>query len=528
MNLKFKKEELKSKLIDASNEVIKSFIGGLCKFTLKSINLKGEPDQVFDAKIDFSLFNLEIKSIEDLNIAWVFCSEDIKESARSLMHLFGHDRKQNKNIFDDIDKLVSDKISSISIEYDNKGNLKIDLLKNSLEQKLNLLGVRIRNKSILPSKGTHNRFLRALKEYEIYDISVTKRYYGTSARARELKPKDEKMGKKMLIPSFNPIKIPEHFSYYSWIDFPEVEKNVDYKSLIKGEEEEKVVVTGAGERRIAAIFGGEYMGPTMSYDIKIEDKKFECKELTRETPYIRPGKHGLMAMIRFKKQLDEVARNIRNFSKTFETCKSVDLDQKTNLIINKISSFVDDAYDKIVGTGEVCTNRLIYLVTIINEIKGLLKSNDVCIASNKDEDLSISGNPSIIFKGSDKNETAVIVNLSPSKYLQVADLVLRDKHLNTIATNMIKDHIWVVAAKHLTHAVFGEEVDAEVWLKNLIKKINVYSVFPQKEIAGLFIVNPDGFYYVPSKDFPKRIKFKTVSQGKPKFEFIKNSFRAKE
>lgn len=456
--------------------------------------------------VEFKLSEI-IPDREDLTIALQFCSSSLTSNLDSALKLIGFSQPLKDLAEGQIDECSY----TFTIPFKMKANLPFLDTRSKEFQELNLASSKIAK---IPQTKIA-MFQKALRDYEEYDISVTKKFYGTGHRSKEWSSEEKKKKIEKIEKGYSNVNLryPLEGNVGRWIKWPEnmVElSGSDYsdKSSVGDED----VDTGKGEKWIAALFGGKWMGSSVAYDINIGGKKFECKELTTKTNLVRPGKYGIIAIKNFKDNIDEVTKNVKMFSdylikSSFTSEKS----PKMNVVLQKISQFVDESYENIVEAGEISKSRFTYLLSVVENIKDLL--SDEGMYAGKDP----SESPEIVLKGAGKDAKDFSVKVPKLKYLKVLDVL--EKSISPEDLSKAREHILSNAARYLTSDVFDPGVNPEEWFKSLFKQVDVEKVFPSDLISGVFIVNPVGFYLIPAGDLKNKLKFEVVSQGRPRFSF---------
>jgi len=453
--------------------------------------------------VEFNLSEI-IPDREDLAIALQFCSSSLVSELDSTLKLVGFSQSSR-----DLSESQIDECSyTFAIPFKMKAGLPLLDTRSKEFQELNLASSKIAR---IPQAKIAT-FQKALRDYEEYDISVTKKFYGTGHRSKEWSAEEKK---KKIEKGYSNVNLgyPLEGNVGRWIKWPEnMAKLSGSEYSDKSSVGDEDVDTGKGEKWIAALFGGKWMGSSSVYDISINGKKFECKELTTKTNLVRPGKYGIIAIKDFKDNIDEVARNVKMFSDyLIKSSFSSEKNEKTKVVLQKISQFIDESYQNIVEAGEISKSRFTYLLSIVENIKDML--SDEGMYAGKDP----SESPEIVLKGAGKDAKDFSVKVPKLKYLKILDVL--EKSISSEDLSKAREHIFSNAARYLTSDVFDPDVNPEEWFKNLFKQVDVEKVFPSDLISGVFIVNPVGFYLIPSSDLKSKLKFEVVSQGRPRFSF---------
>jgi len=334
-------------------------------------------------------------------------------------------------------------------------------------------------------------------EYAAYDPAVT----GYKVDAEDARAPAQAQLPEKGTQSFAKIKSIKPLQWYEWADprWKTAIKSIAYGSS-KEKSGEEQSGTGPGEKRLAQIFGGKMQGGGVSFDVVTPDGlRWEVKALDTKSALIRPGTEGLAAYEQPKQHLDRVMKQLKNFTAVVAKAGLEDYATPEEIkAFNYISSFVEGEYEMIVGKGEISGERVKTLRAVLR-VTQALKSGWESQGAEDDIDTTVGlANKEVEV---DKN-TYIDVAKKVQKAVPSAN-VLDGLEQRELALATLKDHAFD---------------DPGAFLDEWYDSIDVNRVFEQ--VDGVFIVSQTGFNMVPKSFFKRAFKFKKVSQGKPKFEFV--------
>lgn len=292
-----------------------------------------------------------------------------------------------------------------------------------------------------------------------------------------------------------------------WVGWPDSSLSIPYGSQKKGKGKFEVGI-GPGERRLAFIFGGDVMGSSSTFDLKIDGSNYECKSVDAPSDGIRSGTSGLSAIEEANEELKTVMQQLRQsfdvlYPKYLSTLES-ESDKHADFIkkCSYIRDWVSKNYDTIVKAGEVSVERFDYLMTCI-KVSSSLKNKLAEKTTPKGIDRSI--------KLSNYNKN---ITVSDDVYIAIAKKLEQEPGApQDILENV---DVWQIIFSPLQSEAFKDTVS---WYKKLVNSIDVNEAFKSSE--GVFIVNErKGFYFIPKSDLQNKLKFYQMSQKKPIFRFL--------
>lgn len=337
---------------------------------------------------------------------------------------------------------------------------------------------------------------KARAEYGAYDptaIGYKRVASGGSKTPANMQRPDPDARVYMPISNIKPLR------WYDWKDsrWSNVVNKIAYGS---SNEKSGEAITGAGpgEGRLAAIFGGKVQGGGVSFDVVTpDDRRWEVKALSSASDLIRPGTEGRTAFERPRKHLENIIKQLRNFNIIakklgYELLATSDDDVT---IMKYIDGFMIDELPMF-EKGEIPFERFKSLRAVLKSLALLRQNWDISGALDVNTTIGL---------GNKK------VEVDKPTFIDVARRVQKAKPDVDVLSNVHEREIAMAALKDAAFkrpAVFFDE-----WFDS----VDVMKVFEQ--VDGVFIVNQQGFNMVPKPLFKKAFRFKTVSQGVPRFKF---------
>lgn len=283
-------------------------------------------------------------------------------------------------------------------------------------------------------------------------------------------------------------------TWYKWDDprWKTATSKIQYRSDADG--------TGPGESRLATIFGAQVQGGSVSFDIVTSDGgRWEVKQLLKATDLIRPGTEGLAMFEKPRYRLNLIMRQLRNFNiittkfKLHETLT----DPKEIKLLNIVNNFIDNEFLNIVSKGEISKGRfkaLFGIMTMLNALKDRWSLNG---DGKIDTSIGIS----------DKK-----IDVDPQTFIDVSKQVQKARPDVDVTSDIEEKKLALSALRDESFddpkAFFDE------WYE-LIKPARVF-----EQVQGVFIVNDNGFNFVPESEYNTAFEFSQLSQGKPRFSFV--------
>lgn len=291
-----------------------------------------------------------------------------------------------------------------------------------------------------------------------------------------------------------------------WYPWPAVVKQskLSYGSAASGGSAGGVGL-GPGEEWLAHIFGAEVQGASVPFDIVTPDgRSWEIKALEQPSATIRPCAEGRKAFASPRKRLNQIMMQLKNFSVIARRSgffSPKDLSQNDKVVINFVTTFIQDEFEMIVEKGEISKERFITLRGVLNAVSKLRAEHGQKDESSKD--LKIDTRISL----NDKE-----VTVDKPTFIDIAKRVEKATGDKTIMSGFEKFDILLSTLKD---SAFDNPTQ---FINEWFDSIDVGYVF--QHVDGLFIVNMRGFVMIPSSMMKKLIKFEKVSQGIPKFSLV--------
>lgn len=291
-----------------------------------------------------------------------------------------------------------------------------------------------------------------------------------------------------------------------WYPWPAIVKQskLSYGSAASGGSAGGVGL-GPGEEWLAHIFGAEVQGASVPFDIVTPDgRSWEIKALEQSSATIRPCAEGRKAFAKPRKRLTQIMMQLKNFSVVARRAgffNSSDLSQNDKVVINFVTTFIQDEFEMIVEKGEISKERFITLRGVLNAVSKLRSEHGQKDESSKDTklDTKISLN--------DKE-----VTVDKPTFIDIAKQVEKATGDKTIMSEFEKFDILLSTLKD---PAFDNPTQ---FINEWFDSVDVGHVF--QHVDGLFVVNTRGFVMIPSSMMKKLIKFEKVSQGIPKFSLV--------
>lgn len=346
-----------------------------------------------------------------------------------------------------------------------------------------------------------NEIEKTKKEYGKFDPSVLG--YARSVSGSRIK-KDEP-GKKQPPKDTKSLMKISDIAPLIWHPWPAKVKNnkgMSYGSKSAGSDVEIAAIgTGPGEEWLAYLLGAQIQGGGESYDLVTSDgKTWEVKQVLRAGDDIRCGTEALKAFDASQQRLNRIMNQIKNFVISAESIDLSDhLSDENVKQLAYINSFIDSEFEMIVSKGEISRERFIDIRSTLN-ILYKLKHTLNPFSDQKKIPTTISFN--------DKR-----IPVDKPTYVDVAKRVEKATNRQDILSD---ENAVDVVFSVLRDPAFN---DPTTFFNEWFDGIDVNSVFSQVN-GGLFIVNPSGFMKIPKSAINKVVKFKRVSQGKPKFALV--------
>lgn len=260
--------------------------------------------------------------------------------------------------------------------------------------------------------------------------------------------------------------------------------------------------TGPGEEWLGYIFGGKVQGGGVSFDVVTPDGRcWEVKQLLSSSETIRPGTEGLKAYTGPRKRLENIMRQLKNFSTTARrpTYDSV-FTEEDKKKVNFVSVFVEDDYEMIVDKGEFSDDRRVRLRGVLKMISEFKKN----YAASRDGDVvSVDTRVSLNDKEVKVDKPTFIDIAKKVEKATGNKEVLKDFEVIELLLTTLKDPAFDNPTEF-----FNEWYNA----------IDLSKVFSQ--VDGIFIVNPRGYMMIPTSMLKKALKFNKVTQGRPRFSLM--------
>ncbi len=289
-------------------------------------------------------------------------------------------------------------------------------------------------------------------------------------------------------------------SFMSWHKWPAQIKRtkLSYGTKTAGDDVEQASLgTGPGEEWIAYIFGGQVQGTGVPFDIVMPDgSAWEIKQVLSGKDLIRPATEGIQAFKKAKDHLDNIVKQIRNFTIVAEKIGLADrLSPDDAKRLDFVKSFIDDEAEMIIGKGEVSKERFIDLRSVLITLNKIKTTNMPA---------SSEGAAEMVIGLNDKK-----VNVDKPTFIDIAKRVEKATKREDILDQFEEVEI---ALATLKDAAFD---DPKAFFNEWFQSIKMSSVFSQ--VDGVIIVNPQGFMIVPKDQLQTTLKFEKVSQHRPRF-----------
>lgn len=280
-------------------------------------------------------------------------------------------------------------------------------------------------------------------------------------------------------------------TFYSWDD-KRWAKAISNVPLGFGREEG----SHPGEERLATILGGQVQGDNVSFDIVTKNGwRWEVKGLRKPSDLIRPRAQGMRVFASASKELVGLCEEIQSF---IEEVKSVGVNvvlttPQQRRLYSIIERFVEDELEDF-ERGEISYERFTLLRRALKATSKLRKSWSEEVGKKGDETLRIVGKD---------------VKISRQKYIDIA----RNIHKSYPKQDILSLIDFRERLLQLLSSTAFDDPDS--WLDKWDESIDVDRIFI--DVAGVFVVTPEGFYKVPKKFFKKVFKLSSVSMGVPKY-----------
>lgn len=340
-------------------------------------------------------------------------------------------------------------------------------------------------------KTLEDAFEKAKDEYALYEPSIS----GFQRKQNISNLDSEKVLPEKDVKTYVDIKAIKPLKFYRWDDprWDNPMKTTKYGG-------DAGVGLGPGEARIAKIIGGKVQGSGVSFDVVAKDgSAWEIKAFDSASSLIRPGAKGRVAFDGARSRLVSILRQLRNFVTVSKKLDIITSDAEVASSITFIEGFLNDEIDSILGKGEISRSRIKALYTVMKIASQIIKkwSNN---STAKPIDTKLSFN----------NKT---VKVDKSTYIDVAKKVQR------VVGNDV-DILGDFESQELAIATLNDEAFKnpakffDVWFDS-VKASTVFA-----GVDGMFIVTGAGFIKIPAGLFNKVLKFDSVSQNLPKFNFV--------
>lgn len=340
-------------------------------------------------------------------------------------------------------------------------------------------------------KTLQDAFEKAKDEYSLFEPAIggfQRKQASVSADADKSFP-DKNTKSYVDLSAIKPLK------FYSWNDprWASAVSAVKYAG-------DAGVGLGPGEARIAKIIGGKVQGGSVSFDVVAKNgTAWEIKAFDSASSLIRPGAKGRIAFDSARSRLATILRQLRNFVTVTKKLDIVNSDKDLASSITYIEGFLNDEIDSILGKGEISRSRIKSLYSVMKLANQIIQKWS---ASGVTKQMST--------KLSFNDKT---VNVDKNTYIDVAKRVQR-------SVGKTVDILEDFESQELAIATLNDEAFKkpaaffDVWFDS-VKASTVFA-----GVDGMFIVSNAGFIKVPAGLFNKVLKFDSVSQNLPKFNFI--------
>lgn len=286
--------------------------------------------------------------------------------------------------------------------------------------------------------------------------------------------------------------------WYDWNDprWAKAIAGIPYGSRGSGSDSSAGI--GPGEARLAKIFGGEIQGGGVSFDIVTPDgRQWEVKALEGATDTIRPESEGRAAFAIPKARMDRIIKQIRMFGNVVKKLElSDDVGPDTKKVLDYIEHFVNADGDMIIK-GELSKERIIALRSALRALSAVKKTWESEGQTEVDTTIGISGKD---------------VELDKPTFVDVAKKVDAAVPDAGVLSGFDERDL---ALSCLVDPCFS---DPRSFFDEWFESVDIDRIFEQ--VDGVFIVNQSGFNKVPKGLFKKAFKFVSVTQGKPRFEYV--------
>lgn len=250
--------------------------------------------------------------------------------------------------------------------------------------------------------------------------------------------------------------------------------------------------TGPGENWLARLLGAKVQGGNVSFDLVTQDgRKWEVKALDGASSLIRPGVKGLKAYEKSYKMMSDFFDIVKTFTKQCQTSEA--FDQLRNETVDASFENVKQ-FASAINKDEISYEKMIKIYSVVHSLKELRD---------------------YIAKQIDFSHDAISEKKYGENRLTVLQSIRVEKLLKKLNGNALSDDeqtdLSAIIEPLYTPAIDDNELLLNAWGE----AVDVRNVF--SGVNGMFIVSKDMYMMIPAEDFVEHIKFKKVSQGRPRF-----------
>lgn len=287
-----------------------------------------------------------------------------------------------------------------------------------------------------------------------------------------------------------PMKLPQGGVWMKW---PDEYSSIPYSVKASG--------VGPGEERLAAMFGGEVQGGSVSYDIVINGAKYEVKQIDSGNKLLVGDAESGRALIGFKREMSEIVGQLQKLvgltsgHPLFRTVATDDEQRKIDIIENWV-----DLEAQNILRGEIPVGR----------IKGGVRGADDSIKGYGLYDIVKLVNSMI----NNKNELRKVTIGDKTYNVTIPEYIKINRMLGVRIVDIDVEPFDIIRAE-LDHPAFDNpNIVLDIW-NNSVKATDVFD-----HVDGLFVVTPEKYMLIDHSQLNKRLKFSYITRSRVKFEVV--------